>query len=260
MSDGMISEDDLQAYVDGRLDASRGLLVEQYLEQNPGAAARIAAYIEQSHDLRAAFASAAVKPNLASIAEPSRRAVRQMSGRSPWLAAAAAILLAFFVGGGGGWLVRGQMAPPQLRGIPALTQEAVANHLVYTEDHGRPVELAADKEADLVRWLSKRLNTPLKVPDLTSAGYQFMGGRLAATDHGPAAMLMYVDASGNRLTVFTRPMPRDKRDVKTIPVSADGVQGFAWVCDGLGYTVLATDAVNDIRGVADIVRHQVDPI
>jgi anti-sigma factor RsiW len=91
MSEGMISEDDLQAYVDGRLDVSRSLLVERYLEQNPGAAARIAAYIEQSHDLRAAFASAAVKPNLASIAEPKREAPRYISRPSPWLAAAAAI-------------------------------------------------------------------------------------------------------------------------------------------------------------------------
>jgi anti-sigma factor RsiW len=259
MIEGPISEDDLQAYVDGRLDVSRSLLVEQYLEQNPGAAGRIAAYIEQSNDLRAAFSSAAVKPNLASIAEPNREAARHMRRPTPWLTAAAAILLALLVGGGGGWLVRGQIAPLQLGGIPALTQEAVVNHLVYTEDHGRPVELAADREADLVQWLSKRLNTPLKVPDLTSAGYRFMGGRLAATDHGPAAMLMYVDASGNRLTVFTRPMPKDKRDMKTIPVSADGVSGFAWICDGLGYSVLEKDNGNDLRSVADIVRHQVDP-
>lgn len=259
MSGGMISEEDLQAYVDGRLDAARSLQIERYLEQNPGAAARIAAYIEQSHDLRAAFADALAKPNFAAITGPSREASRRKGKSSPWLAAVAAILLAFIMGGGGGWLVRGKVAPSELGGIPALTQEAVANHLVYTEDHGRPVELAADREADLVRWLSKRLNTRLVVPDLRSAGYQFMGGRLAATDHGPAAMLMYVDASGNRLTVFTRPMPKDKRDKKTIPVSADGVSGFAWICDGLGYSVLEKDNGSDLRSVADIVRHQVDP-
>ena len=260
MSEGNINEDDLHAYVDGRLDAARSLQVERYLEQNPGAAARIAAYIEQSHDLRAAFADAAAKPEFAVITEPSRETSHRMGGPSPWLSVAAAILLAFIVGGGGGWLVRDQMTPPQLGGVAALTQEAVANHLVYTEDHGRPVELAADREADLIRWLSKRLNTQLIVPDLKSAGYQFMGGRLVATDHGPAAMLMYVDASGDRLTVFTRPMPRDKRNMKTVPVSADGISGFAWICDGLGYSVLATDAGTDLRSVADAVRRQVDPI
>jgi anti-sigma factor RsiW len=259
MSDGMINEDDLQAYVDGRLDASRSVLIGQYLEQNPGAAARIAAYIEQSYDLRAAFASIAAKPVLASIPEPRSDVARRAGRPSPWMATAAAILLILVVGGASGWFMRGQMVPPHLAGIPALAEEAVVNHLVYTADHGRPVELAADREADLVRWLSKRLNTPLKVPDLTSDGYRFLGGRLAATDYGPAAMLMYEGPNGNRLTIFTRPMLRNQKPTKTIPISADGVSGFAWICDGLGYSVLATDAGTDLRSVADAVRRQVDP-
>jgi anti-sigma factor RsiW len=254
MSEGNISEDDLQAYVDGRLDAARTSHVELYLEQNPDAAARIAAYIGQTRDLRAAFKNAVVRPDFAPVTEPSRF----VPGRV-FQAAAAAILLGFIIGGGSGWIVRGHMMPAQLGGIPGLTQEAVANHLVFTEDHGRPVELTADRQADLVRWLSKRLNAPVIVPDLRSAGYQFMGGRLAATDHGPAAMLMYVDANGDRLTVFTRPMPRDNRDLNTIPISADGVSGFAWICDGRGYSVLQTDARGSLRSVANIVRHQVDP-
>jgi anti-sigma factor RsiW len=259
MSDGMINEDDLQAYVDGRLDASRSVLIGQYLEQNPGAAARIATYIKQSHDLRAAFASIAAKPALASIPEPRSDVARRAGRPSPWMATAAAILLVLMVGGGGGWFMRGQMAPPRLTGIPALVEEAVANHLVYTEDHGRPVELAADREADLVRWLSKRLNASLKVPDLSSDGYRFLGGRLVATDYGPAAMLMYEGPSGDRLTIFTRPMRQDQKPTRTIPISADGVSGFAWICDGLGYSVLATNAGADLRSVADAVRHQVDP-
>lgn len=259
MSEGSISEEELQAYVDGRLGAARALHVERHLEQNPGTAGRIAAYIEQTYDLRAAFANAVVKTDFAAVTAPYRKAHPHSHGGAVLRTAAAAILLGFWIGGGSGWLVRGRMAPAPLGGLPALTQEAVANHLVYTEDNGRPVELTAAKETDLVRWLSNRLNAKVIVPDLRSAGYQFMGGRLAATDHGPAAMLMYVDASGERLTVFTRPMPKDKRDSQTTPISADGVSGFAWICDGQGYSVLQKDDGNDIRSVADIVRHQVDP-
>jgi anti-sigma factor RsiW len=260
MSGGMINEDDLQAYVDGRLDPSRSALVERYLEQNPAAAARIAAYIGQSRDLRAAFASIEAKSLPASIHELRPDVAGRAIRPSIWMTAAAAILFAVMAGGGGGWILRGQMAPPRLAGIPALTEEAVANHIVFTEDHGRPVELAADREADLVRWLSKRLNTPVIVPDLTSAGYHFLGGRLAATDYGPAAMLMYEDATGNDLTVFIRPMLLDQKQTETVPISADGIHGFAWICDGMGYSVLATDAGSDLRSVADAVRHQVDQI
>jgi anti-sigma factor RsiW len=258
MSEGNISEDDLQAYVDGRLDAMRASHVELYLEQNPEAAARIAAYIAQSHGLRAALTHAA-RPDFATVTVPGRAVPRRNSGRPLWWAAAAAITFGVFIGGGSGWKVRGHVMAAQLNGIPALTQEAVANHLVFTEDHGRPVELGASQEADLVHWLSRRLNSPVIVPDLVTAGYQFMGGRLAATDHGPAAMLMYVDAAGERLTVFTRPMPKDPRKIPTVPISADGVSGFGWICDGHGYLVLQTQDGGRLRSVADIVRHQVDP-
>jgi anti-sigma factor RsiW len=65
----MINEDNLQAYVDDRLDASHSLLVEQYLEQNPGTAARIADDIEQSHALQATFANIVVKPTFVSTGE-----------------------------------------------------------------------------------------------------------------------------------------------------------------------------------------------
>ena len=258
MSEGNISEDDLHAYVDGRLEASRARQVERYLEQNPAAAARIAAYVAQTHDLRAALKNAVIKPEFAAVTVASRRFAGPGHRLPLWQAAAAAILVGLLIGGGGGWMIRGNMAPAPLTGIPALTQEAVANHIVFTEDHGRPVELTADKQADLVRWLTKRLDTHVIIPDLTSAGYQFMGGRLAATDHGPAAMLMYVDASGRRLTIFTRPMRRDKKQM-TVPIGADGVRGFAWICDGQGYSVLETSDSGSLQSVAAIIRHQVDP-
>lgn len=257
MSEDVISEDDLQAYVDGRLDASHCALVEEHLEQNPEVAARIATYIEQCYNLRAAFGSMGMKPVLKTSGDLGQ-STHQAARRAAWMVPAAAVLLALVVGGGGGWLTRGQMAPPPLKGIPALTQEAVANHLVYTEDLARPVELTADRQGDLVRWLSKRLKMPVKVPDLTSAGYAFLGGRLVATDHGPAALLMYQDQQGNRLTVFTRPMSADRKSTKTVPVSANGVHGFAWVGDGLGYSVLMTGMTNDLRNVADAVQRQVN--
>jgi anti-sigma factor RsiW len=258
MSEGNVTEADLQAYMDGQLDAAGVARVENFLARDFEAAGRVAAYIEQTHDLRAAFAHAAVDPDFA-IPEPAGIGPRRMYRRPIFQAAAAAVLLGFVVGGGGGWMARSRMPAAPLTGIPALTQEAVENHLVFTSDHGRPVELAADKQDDLVRWLSKRLNSPVIVPDLRSAGYQFMGGRLAATPHGPAAMLMYVDANGERLTIFTRPMPTDQKTMGAVPISADGVSGFAWICDGRGYSVLQGADAGSLRSVADIVRQQVDP-
>ena len=86
---------------------------------------------------------------------------------------------------------RGRLVParrpssPQ-RTLPLLTQDAVANHMVYSADKRRPTELGATQRDDLARWVSNRLNHPVAPPDLSAEGYSYMGGRLAATSDGPA--------------------------------------------------------------------------
>ena len=58
-------------------------------------------------------------------------------------------------------------------------------------------------------------------PDLSPLGYRLLGGRLLATEHGGAAALfVYDDADGHRLTVLLRPMAPELRAVRT-----DGTQG-----------------------------------
>ena len=63
---------------------------------------------------------------------------------------------------------------------------------------------AADQEAHLVAWLSKRLGTQLKIPQLSGLGFNLVGGRLLPGDQGPVAQFMYQDAQGQRLTLYVR--------------------------------------------------------
>ena len=90
--------------------------------------------------------------------------------------------------------------------ITLLSEQAVANHMVYTADKRRPTELGADQRDDLARWVSNRLNHKVAPPDLTADGYTYIGGRLAATPDGPAGLFMYDDKQGVRLTVFVLPL------------------------------------------------------
>ena len=50
--------------------------------------------------------------------------------------------------------------------------------MVYSPDVRRPVEVTADQEDQLVKWLSKRLGTPVSPPKLGALGYELIGGRL----------------------------------------------------------------------------------
>ncbi|MBU3969702.1 MAG: anti-sigma factor, partial [Alphaproteobacteria bacterium] len=57
-----ISEDDLQAFIDGALDEARRAEVQTYLDAHPETAARIAGYRAQAEALRTALRPFADQP------------------------------------------------------------------------------------------------------------------------------------------------------------------------------------------------------
>ncbi len=164
-------------------------------------------------------------------------------------------MLLIGLSGTGGWALRG-MSDPRPEGVASLAQEAVDGYSVYGPDHIRPVELRATDTDELVRWASQRLGRPIAVPRLEAAGYRFMGGRLVSTAHGPAVLLMYDNDHGTRLVMLTRPMAID-RDAPMRPLSRDGVNGFVWASDGLGYSLVGPAEPAVLHPIADEMRRQI---
>ncbi|WP_050632086.1 anti-sigma factor family protein [Bradyrhizobium viridifuturi] len=254
MSNRPISEDDLHAYVDHALEPERQAEVAAYLESHPDVARRVASFSDQRTMLRAALAPIAEEPlppqlNLSRIIESKRR--RPASFR--W-AIAAMLMLA--IGGVGGWAIRGATEGPA-GGLAALAQEASDSYKVYASDRTRPVELR--DSAELVQWVSNRLQQPVKLPDLTKSGYRLMGGRVVPTAHGPAAMFMYDDDHGERLVVLTRPMTSDQNAPMAAHSGGD-VAGFSWADGGTGYSVVGPRSVEALRPLANEIRKQAQAI
>jgi anti-sigma factor RsiW len=252
-----IQEEELHAYVDDALDQSRRRQVQEYLDSHPEEAERIRRYAGQRQALRAALAPIAEEPvppelNLGRLVE-AHRARR----RVPWRIAAA-VVLAFGVGGAGGWTMRG--APEAASGgIAALAREAAVNYQVYAADQVRPVELPAADSAQLVNWISGKLQRPVALPDLSKSGYRFMGGRLVSTEHGPAGLFLYDDDHGTRVAMLVRPMTVD-RDTPMSAHAQGSLSGYAWSDQGLGYSVVAPASVPNMHPLADEVRRQVDSL
>ena len=244
-----ISPDDLHAYVDGQLDAGRIPALEAHLRDNPDAAATVAAYAAQRSVLRAALAEGAAG-RMPDRLHPATIRHAMAARRMVWRAAAA-VLLAFGIGGGGGWLLHDRLTPPST--LTLLAEEAFANHAVFTADRRRPTELGAEQRDDLARWVSNRINHPVAPPDLSVAGYRYMGGRLAATPRGPAGMFMYQNEQGVRLTVFMRPVD-DGASRPLVLMAAGQLEGCAWIEKGMGYTVVAPLPAADVERVAEGVR------
>jgi anti-sigma factor RsiW len=248
---GPIGEDDIQAAVDGRVDAPRCGLVRDYLERTPDAAARVEALREQKDALRERLQAKAEEPI------PARLRVAHLSGeigrrRRGIFLRRAAVVAWLVVGGGIGWF-----AHEYFQGHSTdVTSEAIAAHRVFVVEVRHPVEVAAAEEAHLVQWLSRRLGRPLKAPDLAQHGYRLIGGRLLSAGQGPAAQLMYEDQNAQRITIYLRADP-EGRGTEFRWAEAGGVGTFWWRDDAFGYAVSGTADRKRLLGLAETVHRQV---
>lgn len=245
-----IQEGDLHAYIDGQLDAERRLAVERYLAANPEATHRVSVYKDQRDLLREAFANgtaASPPPKLSLDGIVGQRSHRQPQ---PWLFAAS-VAVALGAGLAGGWLMHAAPVPGRTQhAMAVLEQQALASHAVYAVDRRHPVEVASSETPQLQQWLSERLNRNVVVPDLSAFGYRLIGGRLLATENGgAAAMLMYEDANQQRISLLLRPMGAALH-APDVPIQRNGVNGRAWIANGLGVAVVAAVPAADIARLA----------
>ncbi len=258
-----ISEAELHAYVDAQLPAVRHAEVEAWLAGQPEAAARVAAYRQQNEALRDLFQPELAAPlpdALCRLAEPPPAVDRQGRGFFPRasLQRLAASVLIGLLGGAAGWLAHGVFqagAGQQAQMLPLPRQAAVA-HVVFSPDMRRPVEISGDQEEQLVKWLSKRLATPVNPPKLGNLGYALVGGRLLPGNRGPVAQFMYQDAAGLRLTLYLTPESLPATDVGFRFAREGDVNVFYWVDRQFGYALSGVIDKGELARIATAVYDQ----
>jgi len=208
----------LHAWLDGELPPEQHAVVDAWLNEHPEDAARVQRWAADRDALRARFDAV--------LGEPVPQALTQVLWRKAPLSIAspgfgwqrwAAALAVFVLGGaaGAGLMWRLQPQPAEIiaaAGEPAWVQRAAVAHAVYVPEVRHPVEVKAQEE-HLSRWLTKRLDVPVKLFDLRAQGFELIGGRLLPDAAGPSAQLMYqaIDAKGGepnakpvRVTVYLR--------------------------------------------------------
>lgn len=250
-----VGEDDLHGLVDGRLDPRRRDLVEAWLAAHPEVAAQVAADRALRGALRARLASIAEEaiPARLRIANIARR---RSVWRTRWFPASAAAVICLCLGGAAGWLGRGAASPADITAPEPVTQAAVSAFRTFVVEAAHPVEVRAEEKPHLVQWLSKRLGRSLTAPDLRAQGFRLMGGRLLPAGSEPAAMLMYDDDRGTRLTVYSRIGRAEGRSVFRYAREGD-VAAFSWVDEGMAYVVTARTDEARLLTIAEAVNAQV---
>ncbi len=266
MSPLNITEDDLHAYVDGALTGSRRAEIEAYLVVYPEDAERVRAYRAQNEALKALFNPVLVEAlpdRLHALAvQPANPTVNRKKWpklkSSAWQQMAAGVLVAV-LGGVAGWLGHGQYQDAErLAQVVPLPRQAAVAHVVYSPDARRPVEVTADQEEALIKWLSKRLGTPVSPPKLGALGYELVGGRLLPGNAGPVAQFMYQDATGQRMTLYVTTENAAQPDAGFRFAREGPVNVFYWVDGKFGYALSASTAKGELAKVATAVYDQLE--
>jgi len=260
MSKLPITEADLHAYVDAQLPENRRAEVVDYLAAYPEEAERLQAYRMQKDALRELFDPVLdeVLPaplRLRGAVDPQKRPILERWSLQR-IAAGVAIAL---LGGVAGWFGHGQyQAVDRMAQLTPLPRQAAVAHVVYSPDVKRPVEVTADQEDQLVKWLSKRLGTPVSPPQLGALGYELIGGRLLPGNSGPVAQFMYHDSSGQRLTLYVTTENAANRDTGFRFAKEGPVNVFYWIDGKFGYALSAGIDKGELARVATAVYDQLE--
>lgn len=251
-SSNPVRKADLHAYVDGQLDEARRQEVAAYVAENADAADRVAAYAAQNKALNVLFDSVLYETRPRRLKPPVR-----WRGTVHLLWAAASVLF-LALGGVAGWYVHETYRVAELPTVAVARQAAVA-HAVFTPQKRHPVEVTADEEKHLVKWLSKVLGKPLRAPRLSGLGFALVGGRLLSAPDGPAAQFMYEDTDGRRITLYVSTDARWQGQTAFRYAAEGNVGVFYWIEDTFGYAVTANMSRPELIGVARAVYLQLKP-
>lgn len=240
----------LHAYVDGAMSAEERVAYETYLGEHPEDAFMARTYAEQRGRLKRQYDPVLSEP------VPARMFLR----RPGWIDfARAAMLVAVGIAIGLAIPFLRSDAPPPAASATPLSARAARAHLTYAAEVRHPVEVDASQQEHLVRWLSKRLGTELKVPVLSGDGFELLGGRLLPGPDGPVAQFMYQDVSGKRLTLYVNARSKGEGPTAFRFAKEGSVSVFYWIDGQWGYALSGDIDKPALSRVAGTVYRQLNP-
>ncbi|EJN30425.1 putative transmembrane transcriptional regulator (anti-sigma factor) [Pseudomonas sp. GM78] len=243
------SERDLHAFVDHQLGEEDRRLVETFLASNPEISAQVRAWQQDAQQLRAALSGALQQPANPHL-DPVQIRRRLKSQTRRHLASAAVLLIAVSIGGVSGWQAR-EMT---LLSAAQPMADAMQAYRLIAQQGILPADYKAGDDGDMQGWLDRYFTQANRLPDLSGAGFKPASGRLLSTEQGPAAMVVYEDSRGQKISFYVRPpgpknylLPRGSR-------SDGGLQAEYWSGGGYNYAMVSPADTP----AAQMLRHTVN--
>jgi anti-sigma factor RsiW len=249
--DQIVSEDELNAYVDGELPAERLGAVEAWLTTHPDDAMKVAVWRQQAELIRMRYGAVInEKP-------PQRLNVDRLTRRRFGALAAgiAATLAALLIGGAAGWTAHGAIAASPSN-LTLFTTDALDAYRLYTVEVRHPVEVPGDQQPHLQDWLSKRVGSQLRPPDLNKQGLKLVGGRLLPGPTGATAFFMYEGASGERFTLYCGRTSDQQTALRY--TAGERNAAYYWVDGNVAYVLSGPPQQDRLHEIAKSAYDQID--
>lgn len=228
------SERDLHAYIDHQLSDEDRRLVDTFLASNADVSAQVRAWQQDAQQLRAALSGALQQPANPDL-DPAliRQRLKRQSRRH--LASAAVLLIAVSIGGFSGWQAR-EMT---LLSAAQPMGDAMQAYRLFAQKGLLPADYKVNGNGDMQGWLDRYFTQANRLPDLSNAGFKPVSGRLLSTEQGPAAMVVYEDSRGQKISFYVRP-PGPKNFLLPRGSRSDGeLQAEYWSGAGYNYAMVS---------------------
>jgi anti-sigma factor RsiW len=138
------------------------------------------------------------------------------------------------------------------RRIPALVQEAVANH-VRALQVNHLMDVASTDQHTVKPWFAGKLDYSPQVVDLAPSGFPLIGGRLDVLDNRNVAALIY-QRRKHYINLFIWPsagqqLPRDM-------FVDNGYHVLGWTSGGMNYMAVSEVAEKEFRDFVQMIQEQ----
>jgi anti-sigma factor RsiW len=261
----VFTDEQIQDYIDGRLNERDRAAVAAYLLAHPRVAAEVEAVRRQSEALQALgheildepvpehLRRILRQPPAHSAAGPrpeTRRATHRPIRRMPSFLDIAAGILLFCAGGAIGWFAHGAVRPLPSLADMLLADMSHAYAFYVSPDY--PVTFPPHRAEEFVTWIGRSFEREVQPPDLAKLGYSYRGGRLIPSAGTRIGLFQFARGQNAKLAVFFWNTAAPPGVVRALN-DRDSIAVRFWNTNGLRFAVISDKANHDLDAAAKAV-------
>jgi anti-sigma factor RsiW len=234
----------VHAYMDGELDLTTALSIEEKIAADPKLAAERDRIIALRDAVQQNLPRDPIPPTLQRRIEKTI-GLRQENSHPSWRSLAASVALAVLVTGSSTWLFLDSKAPQ------TMEDAVVAGH-IRALMAPQPADVASSERHTVKPWFNGRVVEAPHVADLTNAGFPLIGGRIDIVAGRPVPTLVY----GRRKHIISlTAVPNASKATSGPSVSVDnGYNIVHWVTNGISYWAVSDVSAPDLDEFAKLFR------